>query len=390
MKYDFDSITPRRHSDCCKWDTAREEGIIPMWVADMDFKVAPCISEAIQRRAAHPIYGYTHVPESYYDAIIGWFSRRHHWEIDRRHLLYTTGVIPATAAALKAMTLPGEKVLIQSPAYNHFFTSIANCGCKAEECALVRNGDSYEMDFEDFERRCADERVTVFLLCNPHNPTGRVWTKEELLRMKEICLRHGVRIIADEIHCELVMPGYEYTPMATLCGDCLDELVCFNSPSKAFNIAGLKTANIVCANERLRLKIDRAININEACDLNPFGITALQAAYNHGAEWLDELNVYLAENYKILKEFFARELPKVAITRLEGTYLVWADISATGKGSQEVSDRLYIDGKVMVCPGEWYGSQTGRDFLRLNIACPRAILMEALEGIAKALKPLLG
>lgn len=388
MKYDFDTLVPRRGSACCKWDTPKEEDVIPMWVADMDFKVAPCIAEALQERASHPIYGYTQVPASYYEAIINWFWRRHGWRIKAEHILYTTSVIPATAAALKAMTLPGEKVLIQSPAYNHFYTSIANAGCKAEECALRRKGDSYEMDFEDFERKCSDERVTVFLLCNPHNPSGRVWTRQELLRMKDCCLRHGVRIISDEIHCELVMPGYCFTPMATLCGDCLDEIVCLNSPSKAFNIAGLKMANVVCSDRRLRLKIDRAININEVCDLNPFGITALQAAYNAGAEWLDELNVYLFENYKFLKDFFTEKLPCIEVLRLEGTYLVWVNISATGKDSEQVAELLLNEAKVMVCPGSWYGAETGRDYLRINIACPRALLSEALERIASTLASL--
>ncbi len=246
MIYDFDKPVARRHSGCYKWDIDPREGIIPMWVADMDFRVATPIIDALHKRVEHGVFGYTKVEDSYYDAMTNWFRRRHGWTIDRQWVIYTTGVVPAISAALKAMTLPGEKVLVLTPVYNCFFSSIQNNGCVADECELVRSGDTYTIDFDAFEQHCADPKTTVFLLCNPHNPACRVWTKEELGRLNDICLRHDVKVIADEIHCELVMPGYKFTPFASVSDACQDNCVVMNSPSKSFNIAGLQTANIVC------------------------------------------------------------------------------------------------------------------------------------------------
>jgi cysteine-S-conjugate beta-lyase len=385
MKYDFDKLTDRRHTDSYKWDD--EPDVLPLWVADMDFQTAPCITEALQKRVEQGIFGYTKVPESYYQAIIGWFKRRHQWQIEREWILYTSGVVPALSCALKAMTLPGEKVLVQTPVFNCFFSSIKNNGCEIAENRLVRQGDSYAIDFDDFERQCADEKVTVFLLCNPHNPAGRVWTREELEQMNDICLRHGVRIVSDEIHCELVMPGHTFTPMAAVSEACRDNSVTLNSPSKAFNIAGLQIANIICSDATLRRRIDRAININEVCDVNPFGVIALQEAYNNGGPWLDELNAYLYDNYMALKQFFAEYLPKLEVVRLEGTYLVWVDIHALEFTADELTDELLRQAKVRVNSGTLYGHSAGLDYIRLNIACPRATLMEALKRIGQALSP---
>ena len=299
-KYNFDEIVERWGTNSYKWDLPKKEDIIPMWVADMDFKTAPCIIEALKKRVEHGVFGYNFVPDSYYDAVINWFDRRHQWKIQREDILYTSGVVPAISCSLKAMTMPGDKVLIQTPVYNCFFSSIKNNGCEVLENPLRRQGDSYVIDFEDFERKCADEKTTVFLLCNPHNPSGRVWTKEELERMNDICQKHGVKVIADEIHCELTMPGYTYQPFAAVSDACRDNSVVLNSPSKAFNIAGLQIANIVCHQPERRQRINRALNINEVCDVNAFGIIALQEAYNNGGEWLDELKQYLYENYVAL------------------------------------------------------------------------------------------
>ncbi len=382
MKYDFDHITARRGTNCYKWDEPEEDGVIPMWVADMDFPAAPAIQEALQKRLNHGIFGYTMVPDSYYDAITSWFSRRHGWQIEKDWIHYTTGVVPAVSCTLKALTLPGENVLVQTPVYNCFFSSIKNSGCNITESPLKRQGDTYIIDFEDFERQCADEKTTVFLLCNPHNPGGRVWKKDELERMNDICMKHHVRVVSDEIHCELVMPGNTFTPFASVSDACRDNSIILNSPSKSFNIAGLQIANIICKNPTWRRRINRAININEVCDVNPFGPVALQAAYNESGEWLDELNQYLWENYQTLKQFFSKELPQVEVFRLEGTYLVWIDITATGLTSDEATERLLKEGKVMVSSGTLYGKQAGEGFLRLNIACPRSVMMEGLKRIA--------
>lgn len=386
MTFDFDKLIERRGTNCVKWDTAKEEDVLPMWVADMDFKAAPAILEALKKRVEHGVFGYTLVPDSYYEAIINWFARRHNWQIDRSWIIYTTGVVPAVSCAIKALTLPGEKVLIQTPDYNCFFSSIKNNGCEVAENELVRRGDSYEVDFEDFERQCADEKTTVFLLCNPHNPAGRVWTKEELERMNDICLAHGVRVISDEIHCELVMPGHRFTPFAAISDACRDNSVVLNSPTKAFNIAGLQIANIICADPAMRRRIDRAVNINEVCDVNPFGVVALQAAYNESEEWLDSLNHYIWGNYLALKEFIAKELPRLEVTRLEGTYLAWVDIKATGLTSDEAYGKLMKEGRVYVNSGTMYGRRAGEGYLRINLACPRATLLEGMKRMGGVLR----
>ena len=384
MKYDFDEVVNRRGSHCVKWDEA-SEGVIPLWVADMDFKAAPAIQEAIRKRAEHGVFGYALVEEDYYLAVINWFQSRHDWHIRREEILYTTGVVPAMSVAIKALTMPGEKVLILSPDYNCFFSSVRNNGCEVLESVLVRKDDSFEVDWADFEAKCADEKTTVFLLCNPHNPTGRVWTKTELMHMNDICMQYGVKVVSDEIHCELVMPGYNFHPFAAVSDQCRKNSVILNSPSKSFNIAGLQTANIICSQPEWRRRIDRAININEVCDLNPFGPVALVAAYNESGDWIDELNKYIWGNYQALCEFIGRELPLLRVCKLEGTYLPWIDISAYGVSSQQICDRIMSEGKVWVNPGTMYGPQSGEGYIRVNIACPRSLLMEALERIRKVL-----
>lgn len=384
--YNFDEIVNRRGTNCVKWDVENEDGIIPMWVADMDFPAAPAIRKAVEARAKHGVYGYTIVPDSYYRAITSWFKRRHGWTIDKEWIIYTTGVIPAISAAIKALTMSGEQVLIQTPVYNCFFSSIKNQGCQILENPLKRNGNSYVVDWDDFERKCADEKTTVFLLCNPHNPSGRVWTKAELARMNEICLRHRVAVVSDEIHCELVMPGNKFTPFAAVNEDCKTNGVTLNSPTKNFNIAGLQIANIVCANPVWRRRIDRAINIFEVCDVNPFGPVALEAAYNDSENWMDELNEYLFANYQLLCDTFAKELPQYEVMRLEGTYLVWVDVRPSGLSSDEVAEKLLKEGKVQVNSGTMYGQTTGEGYVRINIACPRATLIEGLKRMVDVLK----
>ncbi len=382
MKYDFDELVERRGTNCVKWDESLSPDVIPLWVADMDFCVAPAIQKALQQRVEHGVFGYNIVPESYYEAVISWFRRRHQWEIQRQWILYTTAVVPAMSCVIKALTMPGEKVLILSPAYNCFFSSIRNNGCEVFESPLKAEGDTFEIDWQDFEAKCADEKTTLFLLCNPHNPSGRVWTREELQRMYDICHQYGVKVASDEIHCELIMPGYKFVPLGTVIDDC----VVMNSPSKNFNTAGLQIANIICSHPSWRRRIDRAININEVCDVNPFGIVALEAAYNESEDWIDELNHYLWGNYTVLCDFIEKNIPQWKVCRLEGTYLPWVDISAMGITSQELCDRLLREAKVWVNPGTMYGPETGEGYVRLNIATQRSRLVEALNRVAKALE----
>ena len=383
-KYNFDEIIERRGTNCVKWDESPSADTIPLWVADMDFRVAPAIQKALQRRVEHGVFGYNIVPESYYQAVISWFQRRHQWTISREDILYTTAVVPAMSVVIKALTMPGEKVLILSPAYNCFFSSIRNNGCEVLESPLKHVDDTFEVDWQDFEAKCADEKTTLFLLCNPHNPCGRVWTREELQRMSDICRQHGVIVISDEIHCELVMPGHTFVPFGTVA----DEWVVMNSPSKNFNTAGLQIANIITPNAAWRRRIDRAININEVCDVNPFGIIALEAAYNNSENWIDELNQYLWGNYLALCQFFAEHLPQFTVCKLEGTYLPWVDVSALGIPVDQLCDRLLTEGKVWVNPGTMYGPETGKGYIRINIACPRSQLMEGLRRIAVMLAKL--
>lgn len=385
MKYNFDEEVERRATGCVKWDESPSADVIPLWVADMDFKAAPAILDAVKRRAAHGVFGYTVVEEDYYEAIISWFQRRHKWSIQREEILYTTGVVPAMSVAIKALTMPGEKVLILSPDYNCFFSSVRNNGCEVLETALKRVDDTFEVDWADFEVKCSDEKTTVFLLCNPHNPCGRVWTKAELERMNDICLKHSVKVVSDEIHCELIMPGYKFQPFAAVNDKCRRNSVILNSPSKSFNIAGLQTANIICAQPEWRRRLDRAININEVCDLNPFGPVALKAAYNESEEWIDELNQYLWKNYCFLRDFIEERLPQWKLCRLEGTYLPWVDISAMGITAQQLCDRLLNEAKVWINPGTMYGPQTGEGYVRFNIATQRSRLEEALKRIANIL-----
>lgn len=390
--YDFDKLTLRRNTNSVKWDEATDAQVIPLWVADMDFEAAPCITKALQQRVAHGIFGYTLVPDSYYVSIINWFKRRHQWNIKRQWIIYTTGVVPAISAIVKAMTKPGDKVVIQTPVYNCFFSSIRNNGCEIVESPLVvdytdPNAPTYQIDFNDLEKKAADPAVKLFILCNPHNPAGRVWTREELEHMNDICMKHGVKVLSDEIHCELIIGNHQFTPFASISKECLDNSITCNSPSKSFNIAGLQIANIISNDEETRKKIDRAINDNEICDVNPFGVVALQAAYNEGEPWLLELNQYLEENYKTLRTFFKQRLPHLKVFQLEGTYLVWVDITATGKSADEVTHLLLKEAKVMVNSGTMYGKTAGEGFIRINIACPRSRMIEGLERIANVLLP---
>ena len=385
MKYDFDKIVPRRHTGSYKWDSIPEDAL-PLWVADMDFEVAPAIKKALADRVAHGVFGYTQIDDSYYEAVVSWYERRHQWSINRRWMLYTSGVVPAISCSIKALTLPGENVLVQTPVYNCFFSSIRNQGCQIVESPLVRKDDSYVIDWDDFEQKCADEKTTVFLLCNPHNPGGRVWTREELAKMGAVCAKHHVFVISDEIHCELVMPGYKFTPFAAVNEENLGNSVTLSSPSKSFNTAGLQIANIICKDDEVRRRIDRVINIFEVCDVNPFGPVALKAAYNESEEWLDALNEYIWGNYQLLKETFAQQLPKLKVTKLEGTYLAWVDISGLEMSSDEVTKKLLDEGHVFVSNGTLYGKEAGEGFIRINLACPRAVLKEGLSRIVKTLR----
>lgn len=381
MKYDFDTPVERRGTDSYKWDSEPYSDLLPLWVADMDFRVCPAITDALRRVTDRGVFGYVRVPDSYYEAIVRWFRDRHGWNVDPARVIYTSGVVPAVSAIIKALARPGQKVLVQTPVYNCFFSSVRNNGCIVEESPLVDGPQGWRMDFDDLERRAADPDVTLMLLCNPHNPVGRVWTREELQRLAEICARHGVRVVSDEIHCELTMPGYVYTPFATVHPD---STVCI-SPSKAFNTAGLQIANIVCGDADSRRAIDRAINDNEVCDVNPFGVAALQAAYNDGVGWLDALREYIHGNYLFMRGYCTEHLPQFPLSDLQATYLVWMDVRSAGIPSEELEERLLREKHLWLNAGTMYGA-AGEGYLRWNIAAPRSRLREALDRFTAAMK----
>ena len=377
MKYDFDEIIPRRNTRSYKWDSAADNDVLPLWVADMDFRTAPAVVEALERRVKHGIFGYVKVPDEYYQAVTNWFAQRHGWQFQKEWMIYTSGVVPALSAIIKALTEPGDDIVVQTPVYNCFFSSIRNNGCRIVSNPLIYDGRTYRMDFEDLETKTADPNVKAMLLCNPHNPAGRVWTRDELIRLGEICRRNHVTVISDEIHCELVFPGHTYLPFASISDQHLWNSVTCISPSKSFNMAGLQIANIIARDDALRQRIDRAININEVCDVNPFGVEATIAAYNQGEEWLMQLIGYLHGNYETLCEFFGKYLPQIAVTELEGTYLVWTDCRKLGLSSDVLQSCLLAEAGVWLNSGTMYGAE-GEGFMRWNIACPRSVLVQAM------------
>ena len=412
-KFNFDEMTQRRGTNCVKWDAESpagpiDEDVIPLWVADMDFKVAPPIIDALRKRVEHGVFGYTHIPDSYYDSAISWWERRRGWHTEKDWYIPIDGIVPGMSIVMEALThyetdpegnvvekpdngrgpngeLP--KIIIQSPAYNCFFSSVRNVGCELLRNNLIYDteGDqaTWYINFDDLEKKAADPMTKVLLFCNPHNPCGRVWPKEDLQKVADICRRNGVIIVSDEIHCELEMPGYHFTPMATIDQE---NTVTMNSPSKSFNIAGLEISNIITSNPSWKKQIEKVINIWEHCDLNPFGVIALQAAYNEGEPWLDALKEYLHSNYRMLLDFFEARLPQFPVSKLEGTYLTWVDVSAIGKPSMEIEKSLIENEKVWINGGTMYG----RDgFVRINLACPRERLEEALRRIEKGFKRLL-
>ncbi|MCU4166586.1 MalY/PatB family protein [Carboxylicivirga caseinilyticus] len=384
MSYDFDEIINRRGTNSYKWDSVNKADMIPMWVADMDFKTAPSIIDALSQRVLHGVFGYAKVPDDYYEAVISWFRRRHLLAIEKEWIIYTTGVVPAVSATILALTAPGDKVLVQEPVYNCFFSSIRNNQCEIVSNDLLYSNGTYSIDFEDLENKASDPEVKLMLLCNPHNPVGRVWTKQELKRVGEICFRNDVLVIADEIHCDLVYAGHKHIPFASLGQQFLENSVTCTAPSKTFNLAGLQVANIFAYNAEIRSKIDKAININEVCDINPFAIEGLKVAYSilESEHWLDELKEYLWTNYLFVQDFFQQNLPHLSILPLEATYLLWIDCSKLPITTDELAVKMLKEGNIQINEGTIYG-KAGEGFIRINIACPRAVLKEGLNRMKK-------
>ncbi|OXA88952.1 MalY/PatB family protein [Flavobacterium hercynium] len=384
MKYNFDEIVTRKDTGSIKWDEGPFGEVLPMWIADMDFKSAPEILAALEKRIAHGIFGYTAIPDAFYDAIIAWWKRRYGFAPEKEWLVPVSGVIPALSAAIQALSKNGDKVIIQTPVYNHFYSSIENSGRIMIENNLLYNNGTYIIDFEDLAQKATDPKAKLLIISNPHNPVGRVWTKRELQALGDICLQHNVVIISDEIHADLVFEGHLHIPFASLGEKYSRNSVTLSSPTKSFNLAGLQVGYFFTKNEQFRKSILSSFQLMGIELLNLFGITALITAYNESEEWLDALKEYLYDNYLFLTEFIALHLPHIKVTPLEATYLVWLDCTALGKTADDLSYVLLEEQKLWINSGTMYGS-SGEGFLRINIATPRSLLKIGIEKLLKGL-----
>lgn len=387
MKYDFDAVYDRGNTDSLKWRLRAEhcgsEDVIPLWVADMDFACPPEVAEAVQARAAHPIYGYPLRSEGYYRSVIGWMRRRNGWEIEKDWICYTPGIVPGMNFAVQACTKPGDKVVIQPPVYHPFTSAALNNGRQLVENPLVIENGRYVMDYAGLER-LIDDRTRAIIISSPHNPVGRVWERAELERLAEICARRGLAIICDEIHSDLILDGPRHTCLASISKEAADITITLSAPNKTFNIAGLTMGNAIIADARLRAAFSQAVENSGIGVSNVFGNVALEAAYDKGEPWLEAMLEYLRGNYRLLADAVAERLPELKLCPLEGTYLAWMDFSALGMSDAELARFLTRDAKVWLDEGTKFGTG-GSGFMRMNLACPRAYIVEALARIEKAL-----
>ena len=387
MPINFDEIIDRRNTSCLKYDFAAERGypadILPFWVADMDFRTPTPVIDALKARATHGIFGYTQVKDDYFTVLQNWFRTRHDWIVERSDLIITPGVVFAIANAIRAFTKKGESILIQQPVYYPFANMIRQNERVLVDSPLRLIEGHYEIDFEDFEQKVIEHSVKLFILCSPHNPVGRVWTRAELEQLAAICLRHNVIVIADEIHEEFVRPGFRHIPFASLSEEAAAITVTCTSPSKTFNLAGLQISNIFIRNAQLRRRFKEELGRTGYDEPNTLGLTGAKAAYEHGAEWLTQLLAYIEENYARTKSFLAAHLPKVKIIEPEGTYLLWLDFSAYGLTDEALNEKIIRDAHLWLDDGPIFGAG-GSGFQRINIACPWATLETGLQNLAEA------
>ena len=380
MRYDFDTILDRRAPDAVKW--AVKDGELPMWVADMDFRTAPEILEALQKRLDHGVFGYSDIPEDWYRAYADWWGGRHGLSMEKGQLTFCTGVVPALSSIVRKLTTPNENVLIQTPVYNVFWNSIENNGRRVLESPLRYEGGAYFMDLEDLERKMADPQTTLMILCNPQNPVGKIWDRETLAKVGELARRHGVTVISDEIHCDITVPGRDYVPFASASETCREISVTCVAPTKTFNLAGLQTAAVFAAEPHLRHRIRRALNTDEVAEPNAFACAAAVAAFRKGAPWLEALRSYLGENRRRVDEYLREHVPGISLVPGEATYLLWLDLSGLGCRSREFTDFLRAKTGLFVTAGSVYGA-SGDGFLRMNVACPRVLLEDGLDRLCR-------
>lgn len=378
MRYNFDELTDRRNTHSLKWDVKENE--LPMWVADMDFKTAPEITETIIKRAKHGVFGYNIVPNEWYGAYINWWRTRHGFKIEKEWLIFCTGVVPTISSVVRKLTTPAENVLILTPVYNIFFNSVINNGRNVLECPLKYDGEMYSIDFEDLENKLSNPQTTMMIFCNPHNPVGKIWDIETLKKVGSLCRRHNVIVVSDEIHCDLTETGKSYIPFASASEECKNNSITCVAPTKSFNLAGLQTAAVIIPDEYLRNKVNRGLNTDEVAEPNSFAVGAAVAAYDRGAEWLDELRKYIDENRRIVSEFIQNKIPKIKLVKSEATYLLWIDCGEIGLKSDVIAQFIREKTGLYVSDGVQYG-KGGERFLRLNIACPKERLLDGLERL---------
>lgn len=391
IRYDFDAVIDRKNTNSLKHDFAVERGlpedVIPLWVADMDFRAPEPVLQELRRCVDHGIFGYSDVKSEYYSAVSQWFLRHFHWQTRPEWLVKTPGVVFAVATAVRALTQPGDSVLIQPPVYYPFFSMIRHNGRTVVENELVYQDGAYHIDFADFEKKIADNQVKLFILCSPHNPVGRVWTRDELQRLGEICRRHHVFVLSDEIHCDFTFPDHPHHMFLCVNPDLAQQTILCTAPSKSFNLAGLQVSNIWIPGEQTRTRFVREMDRTGCSGLNALGLAACQAAYTSGGEWLEQCRKYMQDNLAFLRDYLARNIPRIRLVEPEGTYFAWLDCSGLGLSRQELNDLIVNDAKLWLDPGHIFGP-TAEQFQRVVLACPRATLEKALAQLKNAVDTL--
>ncbi len=382
-KYDFDTIPERRNTGSLKWDVAENE--LPMWVADMDFAVAPCILKAMQDRLSKQVFGYSIIPEEWNRAYQNWWKDHHGLDIQKEWLIFTTGVIPALSTAVRKFTTPAEKVIVQTPVYNMFFNSIINNGRRILESPLTFTGESYEMDLEDLERKMSDPLATMMFLCNPQNPAGKIWSADTLREVGCLAKKHHVLVFSDEIHCDLTAPDCDYVPYASVSEECRNNSITAVAPTKAFSIPGIQSAAVIIPEESLRQRMNRALNTDEVAEPNAFAVDATIAAFSkEGWEWLTQLREYIDENKNYVWKYLAENATEVVVTKQDATYLMWLNVSAYTKQSARLAAFIRKETGLYLSAGKVYGGG-GEEFLRLNVACPKTLLIDGAERLCRGL-----
>ncbi|WDV45352.1 pyridoxal phosphate-dependent aminotransferase [Clostridiaceae bacterium M8S5] len=386
MKYNLNEIIERNNTYSVKWDTTflKEQfgrsDLLPLWVADMDFKCPQPVIDAIINRAKHGIFGYAFIEDNFHNAVINWNKRRHNWDVKKEWIVFTPGIVTAVNQCVQAFCKPGDKIIIQNPVYYPFGEAILNNGCQIEHNQLIQKDDKYIIDFDDLKEKAKNPYVKMMILCNPHNPVGRVWSREELIKLGEICIENDVIIISDEIHRDLIYKGHKHIPFASISDEFAQNSITCTAPSKTFNIAGLKTSNVIIPNEKIRNNYIHQLVRNSLESANTFGIEAIIAAYNYGEEWLENVTQYLEDNVRFIDRFIKEKMPKVKFTKPEGTYLGWLDFRSITENTELLDDILINKAKVGLDSGHWFG-KGGEGFARINFACPREILEDALIRI---------